>query len=177
MLLRYAFPAPRFGHDTNNILESTNNSWADIRRIPPITMMEAIYTLFMKTLHNRYKALQYNAVICNIPLAKFNNRLQQSRRYRVFESGNGIYQVQKPDSPVKFIVKIAERSSCTCTNLQEYCLPCSHAITACRYEAVDPFTEFVEAYQVEFYRLTYKHFLLPFSIEDLACNSAILPPI
>ena len=145
--------------------------------MPPITIMEAIYTLLTKTLHNRYKAPQHNTVICNVLFARFNNQLQQSRRYRVFELGNSIYQVQKPDSPIKFIVKLEKRSSCTCTNLQEYCSPCSHVIIACRYEAIDPFTEFAEAYEVEIYRLTYEHFILPFSIEDLACNTDILPPI
>jgi hypothetical protein len=137
----------------------------------PITIIEAIYTLLIKTLYNRYKALQYNTIICNIPFARFNNRLQQSRRYWVFELGNSIYQVQKPDFPIKFIIKLEKRFSCIYTNLQEYCLLYLYTITACRYKAVDPFTEFAEVYKVEIYRLIYKYFILLFSIEDLVTVS------
>src|SRR5580692_5165336 len=31
----YAFVYPQFGHDTNNITESVNFQWADIRKLPP----------------------------------------------------------------------------------------------------------------------------------------------
>jgi hypothetical protein len=107
---------------------------------------------------NRYKVLQYSTVICNVLFARFYNWIQQSRQYRVFELGNSIYQVQKPDSSIKFIDKLGKRSSCICTNLQEYCSPCSHAITACRYKAIDLLAEFVEVYKVEIYMLIYKVF-------------------
>jgi len=52
---RYAFPFPRYGHDTNNINESTNNAWLEIRRLPILQMIDAIYTLLMKTIHDRNK--------------------------------------------------------------------------------------------------------------------------
>jgi hypothetical protein len=33
---RYAFPLPQYGYDTNNINESTNNAWLEIRQLPLI---------------------------------------------------------------------------------------------------------------------------------------------
>ena len=101
-------------------------------------MMDAIYTTIMKTVHDRYHCPQRSTVIANTPLTKFNDRLASSRRFRVFESGNGIYQVQIPDTGIKYIVNL-EQSTCDCTNFQEYSSPCTHAIVACRYEAEDPY--------------------------------------
>jgi hypothetical protein len=101
--------------DTNNIIESINSAWADIRRLPPLQMMDAIYTLLMKTVHDRYRRPQRTTTITDIPLTKFNDRLKSSKRYRVFESGNGIYQVQIPDSGRKFTVNLGKRH-CDCGN-------------------------------------------------------------
>ena len=100
--------------------------------------MDAIYTLLMKTVHDRYYRLQRTTTIADTPLTKFNDRLKSSKRYRVFESGNGIYQVQIPDSGRKFIVNLQKRH-CDCGNFQEYLSPCAHAIVACRHEAEDPY--------------------------------------
>jgi hypothetical protein len=52
--------------------------------------MDAIYTTIMKIIHDRYYHPQHSEVITNVPLAKFNDRLALSQRFRVFESGNGI---------------------------------------------------------------------------------------
>lgn len=101
-------------------------------------MMDAIYTLLMKTVHNRFHRPQHTATMADVPLAKFNDRLKSSRRYQVFQLGNGIYQVQILDSGRKFIVNLKEWQ-CDCMNFQEYLSPCTHAIVACRYKAKNPF--------------------------------------
>ena len=36
------FPAPRFGHDTSNIVESTNSMWREIRELPPLQLLNGI---------------------------------------------------------------------------------------------------------------------------------------
>ena len=33
---RYIFLSSRSGHDTNNIIESINSAWLDIRQLPPL---------------------------------------------------------------------------------------------------------------------------------------------
>jgi hypothetical protein len=92
----------------------------------------------------------------------------------VFESGNGIYQVQIPNSGRKFIVNLKERR-CDCMNFQEYLSPCTHAIVACRYEAEDPFDYADWIYLVEAYRATYSRFLLPVNINNLPSEEGVLP--
>jgi hypothetical protein len=136
-------------------------------------MMDAIYTLLMKTVHDRFHRPQRTETIADVPLAKFNERLKSSRRYRVFESGNGIYQVQVPDSGRKYIVNLKEWE-CDCTNFHEYLSPCAHAIVACRYKAEDPFNYIDNKYFVNMYRETYKHFLKPLSIENLPSEPGII---
>jgi transposase-like protein len=51
---RYCFPFARFGHDTNNIIESINNLLGDIQKLPPLQMVDALYTLCMKKVYNRF---------------------------------------------------------------------------------------------------------------------------
>jgi cytochrome c553 len=173
---RYCFPEPRAGVDTNNIIESINSAWADIRRLPPLQMMDAIYTLLMKTVHDRYRRPQRTTTIADAPLTKFNDRLKSSKRYQVFESGNGIYQVQIPNSGRKVIVNLKKRY-CDCGNFQEYLSPCAHAIVACRYEAEDPYDYMDWIYSVEAYRKTYSRFLLPVNIDNLPSEDGVLPPV
>lgn len=148
----------------------------NIRKLPPLQMMDSIYTWLMQIVHERHRRNQRSTVLEDVPLLKFNDRLANSRRYQVFTSGNGVYQVQIPDSGKKHIVDL-EEEACDCTLFQEYRSPCTHAIAACRYKAEDPYELFAEEYKVSSYRETYKHFLRPFSIENLASTSNVLPPV
>jgi hypothetical protein len=172
---RYAFPYPRFGHNTSNNVESLNSVWNPLRSLSPLKMVDAIWSTTMKTIYDRSHRPQQSTEIADIPLLKFKDRLRSSHRYRVFESGNGVYQVQVPDSGSKFIVNLAQRT-CTCMNFQEYVGPCTHAITACRFEAEDPYVYFYWAYRMRSYRKTYQNPMIPVSIEDLASDSRIYPP-
>ena len=61
-------------------------------------------------------------------------------------------------------------------NFREYSGPCTHAITACRYEIEDPYAYFHWAYTIRSYRKTYYIPMKPISIEDLPLDSDILPP-
>jgi hypothetical protein len=56
-------------------------------------MIDAIYTLLMKTIYDQNKEPQESTELANAPLVKFNERLHSSHHFRVFESGNGIYSV------------------------------------------------------------------------------------
>jgi hypothetical protein len=129
-------------------------------------MIEAIYTTIMKTVHNRSKEPQRSIELADVPHAKFYERLRSSRRFQAFESGNGIYQVQILNTGAKYITNLYGRD-CDCTYFWEYCSPCTHAITALRYEEEDPYLYFTHWYKVKTLRKTYKRFLIPFSIQDL----------
>jgi hypothetical protein len=142
-----------------------NFEWAEIRKLPPLQMMDAIYTVLVKTVHEWHHQNQRSTELADVSLLKFNERLVNSRKYQVVASRNGVYQVQIPDSKKKHIVNLKERT-CDCTLFEEYDSPCTHAIVACRHAVEDPYELFAEEYTVSAYRKTYEHFLPPFSIEN-----------
>jgi hypothetical protein len=80
-------PYPRYGHDTSNIIESLNSSWGDIRQLPPLQAMDAIYSYTMKMFYERANKVQKSQLIANVPLVKFEAWMKTSQRFWVFPSG------------------------------------------------------------------------------------------
>ena len=119
IVYRYAFPVNRYGIDTNNIIESINSVWGNIRKLPPLQMMDAIYKYLIKLVYDRSQQKQQTEYLANVLLARFNDRLKQSRRYQVFGLGNGKYQVEILDSSRKYIVDLNEQY-CDYGNFTEY---------------------------------------------------------
>ena len=138
-------------------------------------MMDGIWTMIMKTIHSRYIKSQQNSEICDVPYAKFKDRLESSRRYQVVISGNEIYQVQNPDTGLKYNIDL-KKWDCTCKNFREYLTPCSHVIAACKHDHKNPFNYFAEQYTIQGYRETYRKPMLPIIIQDLRPHPDILPP-
>jgi hypothetical protein len=139
-------------------------------------MMDAIWSTTMKTIYERYHRRQQSTVLADVPFAKFKERQKASQRFCVFESKASVYQVQVPDSGLKFTVNLID-NWCSCRNFWEYHGPCSHAITACRCEAEDPFTHFAATLKVNYYRRTYEVAMPPISVENLLSDPDILPPL
>lgn len=166
---------PRYGHDTSNIIESINSSWEEIRQLPPLLAMDAIYSKCMKMVYDRLHKPQKSPLLADIPMAKFQVRLKASQRYYVSPSSNGIYQVQIPESGKKYIVNLADKE-CDCKSFYEYQSPCTHGIAAAKYQAEDPLSFFFKAYSTRAYRKTYSHPLPPISVEDLLVDDSIKPP-
>jgi hypothetical protein len=76
----------------------------------------------------------------------------------------------------KYTVALAE-NRCTCRNFREYYGPCSHAITACRYEATDPYNHFSNTYKVKYYRRICEVAMPPMSINSLPSDPNTLPSL
>ena len=98
-------------------------TWLGLSHIPPLQMMGAIYTTIIKTIHVWHKCLQRSDQIADVSLSKFNDRLKASRKFRVFELGNYIYQVQIPDTSTKYITNL-RTMHCDCTHFFDYFSPC-----------------------------------------------------
>ena len=138
-------------------------------------MVDTIWSTTMKTIYDRYRRPQQSIDLADMPLLKFKDRLKSSRRYRIFESGNGIYQVQVPESGSKFIVNLLQKT-CTCLNFDEYAGPCAHAISACRFEIEDLYLYFHPGYTIRSYRKTYHIPMKLISIEGLSSDPDVYPP-
>jgi hypothetical protein len=77
--------------------------------------MDAIYTTIMKTFHDWYHHPHQNSYLPNVQIQAFNDQLQNSRRYKVYQLGNGIYQVEHLDTSIKYIMDLLKRTW-ECTN-------------------------------------------------------------
>jgi hypothetical protein len=141
-----------------------------------LKLVDEIYTAIIKTFHDRFHRQHQSTVLPNAQLLAFNDRKHTSKRYKVYQSGNGICQVENPDTGIKHIVDLKEKT-CECTNFQEYQSPCTHAIAACRHTSIDPFKKFGKYHTLKVYRHTYSWFLRPVSIQDLESDPNIHPPI
>lgn len=167
---------PRYGHDTSNIVESLNSVWSDIRNLPPLQIMDSLYSYAMKLVYNRSTTKQKLDTISDIPMARFQQRFKTSRRLQVYPSGNRIAEVKDPESSRKWIVNLTDHK-CDCEDFYEYQSPCSHAIAVARYFQIDPISLFDTSYFVKAYRKTYSRLLLPISIENITPDKSIKPPI
>jgi hypothetical protein len=135
-------------------------------------MIDAIYLEAMKTVYNRLTTKQRLQSISDIPMAKLQARMKTSRRYRVFSSGNGIGQVEDPESGRKWIVNLPE-NECDCIDFYKYQSPCSHAIAAARFLDIDLITLFDNHYSIRVYQKTYCRPLILVSIENLVPDQNI----
>jgi hypothetical protein len=133
----------------------------------------------MNLVFDRARAPQISQYLANAPWSKYLNRLEKSRQFNVFPSGNGIYQVGIPDTGFKYIVNLANEL-CDCKDFYEYQGPCTHAIAASRHQGSDPLALFYNRY-TKCFRRTYSHPIIPVSINDLQSDlqsdSSILPPL
>jgi hypothetical protein len=170
----YAFPVPRFGHNTSNIVESLNGSWKDIRSMTPLHMLCSIWSKVMETVANRQKRQFKDAILCPAVKHLFDKRLATARRYRVIPSSSTVFQVTNEEGK-DYIVNLRKKT-CSCAQFREYGGPCSHAIQAAKAVQVDPYTLFREEYLVSEYTQGYRCSIPPILFQDLVMNH-IQPPI
>jgi hypothetical protein len=173
---QYAFLYPQYSQDTSNIIELLNGTWSDIRNLQPLKLINAIYTTVIKTFYNRFHCLYQSQDLPNAQLQAFNKQLQHLQQYQIYQLGNSIYQVEHPDTGVKYIINLTQKT-CKCTNFQEYKSLYIHRIAACKYVSLDPFKKFSKYHKLWVYRETYSWFLQPVSIQDLESDLNIHPPI
>jgi hypothetical protein len=139
-------------------------------------MMDSIYSYCMSLVFDRARKPQISLHLADTPWAKYLRRLEKSRRFNVFRSGNGVYLVEMPDSGVKDVVNLVDKL-CDCKDFYEYQGPCTHAIAAMRRQGNDPLTLFLNRYTTDYFRRTYSHAVVPVSINDLQSDSSVLPPL
>jgi hypothetical protein len=130
----------------------------------------------MSLVFDRARKSQISLHLADVPWSKYLGRLEKSRRVNVFPSGNGVYQVEIPDSGVKYVVNLVDRL-CDCKDFYEYQEPCTHAIAAMRRQGNDPLALFLNQCTTGDFRRTYSHPVVPVSINDLQSDSLVLPPL
>ena len=66
----YAFPAPRYGHITSNIVESANSMWKDARELPALELLVRVWQSSMTTFYERNQLAQSTTTELLTPSAK-----------------------------------------------------------------------------------------------------------
>lgn len=171
----YAFPLPRYGHITSNIVESLNGTWKHLRHLPPLRLLAGIWSSVMETFCERRERLQTSIDLTSQAKAGFESRYEKSRRYRAIPADDTIVQVIDEDGK-DWIVDLESRC-CTCLMFQEHGGPCGHAIIAARARKVDPYALFSNAFTFLTYRYTYQASMRPVSIRGLEPGPGCLPPL
>jgi len=171
----HAFPVPRYGHITSNIVESLNGTWKHLRHLPPLRLLAGIWSSVMETFCERRERLQISPDLTNQAKAGFEARYEKARRYRVIPADENIAQVI--DGEGKDWIVDLERRICTCLMFQEYGGPCGHAIMTARARKVDPYTLFSDAFTFSTYRYTYQASMHPVIIRELEPGLGCLPPL
>ena len=145
----------RFGHDTSNIVECINSIWGEYRDMPPLMMLDCIYTWTMRRFAKRQSLKAISQTLSNGPYKKFKERMVEAQKYIVTPAGNQVFQV---DTPRRHRRRVdLDKHICSCLNFKEYQSPCSHAIACCLYDQDDPFKLFHHGYTLQVYRDTYRH--------------------
>ena len=142
------FPLPRFGHDTSNIVESTNSMWRELRELPPLQLLNGIYQWNLTTFYERQRVplAPGNSVLSNTAYYSYKHRETAARGFQVLPSSETNFLVTTSRG-IDFIVDLPviinkypiEEGSCSCLKYQDYTAPCSHAIACIQSLGLDPY--------------------------------------
>jgi hypothetical protein len=183
------FPHPRFGHDTSNIVESTNSVWRDIRELPPLQLINGIYQWYIKTFRKRrnLKIMPGNSTLSNSAYRAYKPRESVARSYHVLLASETSFLVTTAKG-AEFLVNLPARAigellgSCSCKKYQDHLGPCSHAIACILHIGQDPYKYFFMYYGWETSKLTYERSIKLVTIQGLKvlrdeADQQVLPPI
>jgi hypothetical protein len=187
-----SFPAPRFGHDTSNIVESTNSMWRKIRELPPLQLLDGIYQWNLTTFYERQRLLldPGNSILSNAAYRSYKHRETAARGFRVLPSSETDFLVTTSRG-VDFIVALPAVESlhllagvasgtCSCLKYMEYMAPCSHAIACIQYLGFNPYSYFFPIYKWDVTKNTYHYPIQPVTLQGLQPPNdlpPLLPPI
>ena len=187
------FPRPRFGHDTSNIVESTNSMWREIRELPPLQLLDGIYQWNLTTFYERYRLplAPGNSILSNIAYQSYKYRETAARGFRVLPSSETNFLVTTSRG-ADFIVKLPvlnnehftpaymriQEGSCSCLKYQDYAAPCSHAIACIQYLGLD-YEYFHPFYRWNVLKATYSDPIRPITLQGLQPKEEepLFPPI
>jgi hypothetical protein len=184
------FPVPRFGHDTSNIVESTNSMWRKIRELPPLQLLNGIYEWFLTTWYQRGQTqlLPGNSILSNIAYQGYKYRESIARSFRVLPSSDTHFLVStsRASQHIVTLPPVAAHPAdqyegiCSCGKYSDYHAPCSHTIACILYLGRDPFCYFDQRYRWETSQRIYKYPIPPITIQGLQVldqGNLLRPPI
>jgi hypothetical protein len=178
----YAFPYPRFGHITSNIVESLNAKFKEIRDLPVLQLQLALWSDCLQTINTRSKTTFKSEEWTDYCYNHIQSAFQKSRQYHVITASPTVYQVEVGHNKSHTVrlnsaVPIWESRepelgsidiTCTCVYPDNHSILCKHAIAVLREAGADPsnYYDMVTWYSIDTYRNTYSHLMEPIRLED-----------
>ena len=101
------FPRPRFGHDTSNIVESTNSAWREIQELPPLQLLNGIYQWCLTTWYQRLqlRLVPGNSVLSNAAYKAYKHQESAAQSFQVLPSSDTKFLVTTTQG-AQYIVKL-----------------------------------------------------------------------
>ena len=170
----YAFPRPRYGHDTSNFVESMNRHWEKERHLPATRLLTSIWQWMMNYFYQRFKAQHKTPRITDEAIAYMDTQLIVPRRYHAFSSApeEGIVTTSTGSQRR---VHLAQRI-CSCGEFQDRKLPCRHALHLCKEQRLDRESYVNRIYSIAELRATYQCLFPPIILDDLPSDPTCQAP-
>ena len=172
----FGFPLPRYGHMTSNIVESVNAQWLVARRLPPLQLLNHLWTTMMAKFYIRYHSTFRTPRITNACYQYLQQQITQSRAYYVIPSDNNQAMVIASKDGHQRIVNLIDKT-CTCLDFQDRGIPCRHACAVCTQYCRNA-EDYIDStiYSVSTYRSTYERPLPPFLSDNLSTDDNCKAP-
>lgn len=166
--MTFAFPLPRYGHLTSNIIESVNAQWLDIRSLPALQLLSQLWTTMMVKFYERYHRQQKTSRLTDYAYKFLHGQGTIGRNYIPSDDDQGMV-ISGKDGHHR-IVNLALKT-CTCLEFQDQGIPCRHACAMCTeyYHDAEQSVD-MTVYSLQTYRETYERSLAPFLSEELSSD-------
>ena len=136
-------------------------------------MIDAVWRYIMEMRYER-KTHPQRRQLANTPSELFEQRLHLGGRFKIYPSGNEVYQVEDLKGR-RFVVDMEERT-CGCGGHEEYQAACSHMLCVLKHQGRDIYNFMNYMYTTDTYRKTYAEPLYPLSIESLLSDPETATP-
>ena len=172
------FGAPRYGHLTSNLAESTNSWLEDARHLPPtqlfVSFVRSVNDLFFRR-RKKYAVMPARSFASRVA-ATLATSIDEGRTLRVTRNAEHLFEVQSRSTPNCLRIVNTADISCTCGFPQETKLPCRHVAAALMLDFRDPRTLVTGERRVEALRAVYAGSVVPIDVSQLR-DDGLRPPV
>jgi hypothetical protein len=177
----YAFPAPRYGQRTSNIVEQQNFVYLQAQQMPVLDMFLHIWNDVQGKVFKRHQVLSTRAMASTfsdhiIELYHHDDRSSRIYDAQPYSPYQGVVQsIRNPDAEFKVSLQ-RSNWSCTCGEFQNNLRPCAHAFALIHHLNLAPINYIAPFHTSSAWRQTYVLFLEPVLRSELS-GSDVLPPL
>lgn len=124
---RHAFPLPRLGKVTSNIVEQANPGFLAIHEFASFKLLVEMWYYLQAKFNNRREEAKAREEVLTLPAYQSHMaNLYEFGQWQVLDDGSTQAKVQTIDQRHEYLVDVTRTPRCTCYELQEMIWPCQH---------------------------------------------------